>query len=177
MTVGLLRHLHPMANAEHEPMNVLKANLNKGEADSVTEADYSNAVESGIGATVAMPVVQTFELQGYCYGERGELLPALTTAFTECGGWVLERRTISSTTLEYSFEIQLAGILDLYGSMAALGIELTRSAHAVLTDLCTCRQHITRSVDPCQILTLRLEISFLTDVTLHSLLMTGSSLA
>ena len=143
----------------------------------MTEADYSNAVECGIGTTVAEPLAQTFDLQGYCYGDRGTLLPKLSTAFTECGGWVLERRAISSTSLEYKFEIQLAGILELYGSMVEMGLELTRTTHAVLTDLCTCRQHITRALDPCQILTLRLEISFLTDVTLHSILMTGSSLA
>ena len=158
-------------------MNGLTANLNQGEANSMREANYSKAVGSGVGATVAAPVEQSFELQGYCYGERVALLPQLSTAFVECGGWVLERRSVSSTAIEYRFEIQLAGILELYGAMVAMGIELTRSAHAVLTDLCTCRQYIARSVDPCQILTLRLEISFLTDVTLHSILMTGSSLA
>jgi hypothetical protein len=134
-------------------------------------------MESGIGATVAVATEQTFDLQGYFYAERAELLPHLGAALTECGGWVLERRAISSTSLEYRFEIQLAGILELYGAMVAMGLELTRSAHAVLTDLCTCRQHITRWVDPCQILTLRLEINFLTDVTLQSMLMTGCSLA
>ena len=135
------------------------------------------AAEMGMGATVAVPVAQTFDLRGYCYGERVALLPQLSVAFTDCGGWVLERKNLSSTSLEYRFEIQLAGILELYGSMVEMGLELTRGAHAVLTDLCNCRQHITRSVDPCQILTLRLEISFLADVTLHSILMTGSSLA
>jgi hypothetical protein len=143
----------------------------------VTEVDYSKAAGSGIGATVAEPAAQMFDLQGYCYGDRMALLPQLSSAFTECGGWVLERKNLSTTSLEYRFEIQLAGILELYGSMIEMGLELTRNAHAVLTDLCNCRQHITRSVDPCQILTLRLEISFLADVTLHSILMTGSSLA
>jgi len=158
-------------------MNVLTANLKKGEEDNVTEENYSNAAGSGIGATVSVPVPQTFDLQGYCYTERETLLPKLGAAFTECGGWILERRIVSPTSLEYRVEIQLAGILELYAEIVALGLELTRSAHAVLTDLCTCRQHITRAVDPCSILTLRLEISFLSDMTLHSILMTGSSLA
>jgi hypothetical protein len=128
-------------------------------------------------AGMAAAVAQTFDLQGYCYGERGEVLPVLSGALTECGGWVLERRALSTTSIEIRFEIQLAGILELYGAMVGMGLELTRNAHTVLTDLCTCRQHITRSVDPCQILTLRLEINFLSDATLHSILMTGSSLA
>ena len=177
MTDGSAENMHLMVQERQEPDERFDGKLEQGEANSVTEADYSKTAERGIGATVAVPMEQLFDLQGYCYGERGALLPQLSAAFVECGGWVLERRAVSSTAIEYRFEIQLAGILELYGSMAAMGIELTRSAHAVLTDLCTCRQHITRSLDPCQILTLRLGINFLTDVTLHSILMTGSSLA
>lgn len=144
----------------------------------MTEADYLDAGRRNrVGASVAMPSAHMFELQGYCYGERAVLLPLLATAFTECGGWVLEQRTLSSTSMEYRFEIQLAGILELYGAMVEMGLELTRTAHSIMTDLCTCRQHITRAVDPCQIMTLRLEITFLTDVTLHSILVTGSSQA
>jgi hypothetical protein len=157
-------------------MKWLKANFN-GRGNNVTEVENWNEAGSGMGATVAAPVAQTFDLHGYCYSERGDMLPRLSAILAECGGWVLDRRTTASTSLEYRFEIQLAGILDLYSAMVGMGLELTRGAHGVLTDLCTCRQHITRSIDPCQILTLRLEISFLTDVTLHSLLMTGSSLA
>jgi hypothetical protein len=158
-------------------MNGLTANLNEGEAQNEMNSDYAVATGSGMGATVAVATEQSFDLQGYCYGERGALQSQLGAAFTDCGGWLLERRPTSLTRLEYRFEIQLAGILDLYGAMVAMGLELTRGTHTLLTDLCTCRQHITRSVDPCQILTLRLEVNFLTDVTLHSILMTGSSLA
>ena len=177
MTVGLAEEVHLMAKMEQEPDERADGKLEMSEANRVTEMDFSSSASNGIGATVAVPVAQTFELKGYCYGERETLLPQLSTAFTDCGGWVLERRTTSSTSIEYRFEIQLAGILELYGAMVEMGLELTRIAHAVLTDLCVCRQHMTRSVDPCQILTLHLEISFLTDVTLHSVLMTGSSLA
>jgi hypothetical protein len=141
------------------------------------EASYAETTNQGVGASVAAREPQTFDLQGYCYQDRATLLPVLGVAFTNCGGWVLERRTISSSAIEYRFEIQLAGIEELYGAMVEMGLELTRNSHTVLTDLCTCRQHITRSVDPCQILTLRLEISFLADVTLHSILMTGTNLA
>jgi hypothetical protein len=79
--------------------------------------------------------------------------------------------------MDFCLEIQLVSIVELYGALVALGLELTRAAHAILTDLCTCRKHIARSRNPHQIVTLRLEIAFLADVTLHSILMTGSSLA
>jgi hypothetical protein len=116
-------------------------------------------------------------LQGYSYSDRQGLLPLLLTAFTQCGGWVLERKTISATTVEFRLEIQLRAIMDLYSSLAGAGVELTRNTHALLTDLCNCRHHQNRTTHPGQILTLRLELNFLEDVTLHSLLMTGSALA
>ena len=122
-------------------------------------------------------VPDTLALHGYTYRERQGLLPSLLTAFTNCGGWVLERKTTSATTVEFRLEIQLRAIVDLYSSLVESGIELTRTTHAQLTDLCTCRHNLARNSHPAQILTIKLELSFLEDVTLHSLLMTGSALA
>jgi hypothetical protein len=132
-----------------------------------------------------VPIPETLDLRGYSYTDRQGLLPGLVSAFTQCGGWVLERKTTSATTIEFRIEIQLRSIVELYGSLIAAGVELTRNSHALLTDLCTCRHNLprnqgsatTRNYQPSQILALRLELSFLEDVTLHSLLMTGSSLA
>ena len=121
--------------------------------------------------------MQTLDLQGFSYQERQGLLPILSSAFTLCGGWVLERKAISATTMEFRFEIQLHSVVDLYSSLVASGVELTRTAHATLAALCTCRQYLTHSSEPNQILSLRLELSFMADVTLHSLLTTGSALA
>ncbi len=126
---------------------------------------------------LAGPVGRVFDLQGYSYAERATLLPTLTTAFTHCGGWVLERRTTSPTTIEFRLELQLRAIIELYAALVAAGVELTSVAHDTLSGLCTCRRHGTHAVNLRQVITLRLELSFLEDVTLHSLLMTGSGLA
>ena len=122
--------------------------------------------------------MHTLDLQGYSYQDRTGLLPELTTALTHSGGWVLERRTLSPTTMEFKLEIQLRGIVELYSALIGTGLELTRSTHGTLTDLCTCRQfRKCAAADPAQVVSLRLELSFLEDVTLHSLLMTGSGAA
>lgn len=123
------------------------------------------------------PESQTHELQGYTYEDRQGLLASLTTAFTHSGGWVLERKTISPSTVEFRIEIQLQGIVELYAALVASGLELTRSAHDTLTALCTSRQHLDISLRSGHLLSIRLELNFLEDVTLHSLLMTGSGLA
>ncbi len=120
---------------------------------------------------------QTLDLHGFSYDDRQGVLPNLTSAFTRSGGWVLERKTTSATTMQFRFEIQLHAIVELYGALVETGVELTRGTHAVLTELCTCRRYIACSPRSTQVLTLSLELSFLEDVTLHSLLTTGSGLA
>lgn len=129
-----------------------------------------------------MPANQTVDLQGYSYEERQGLLPTLASNFTQVGCWVLERKSTSPSTVEFRIEVQLRAIPELYASLVGSGIELTRATHAMLTDLCTCGHFARTNPVPSAILTsdvitLRLALSFLEDVTLHSLLMTGSGLA
>jgi len=121
--------------------------------------------------------MQSLDIQGFTYEERHGLLPVLTGAFTHCGGWVLERKTLSPTSMEFRIEIQLRAVLNFYAGIVAAGVEFTRAGHDALTERCTCRKHLHVIADLGQILVIRLEISFLEDVTLHSLLAGGSSLA
>jgi hypothetical protein len=119
--------------------------------------------------------MQSLDIQGFSYEERHGLLPTLTSAFADCGGWVLDRKTLSPSTMEFRLEIQLRSVLDLYASIVSAGLELTRSGHLGLTDLCTCRKNLSTPSDLGQVVAIRLEISFLEDMTLHSLLMSGKT--
>jgi hypothetical protein len=121
--------------------------------------------------------MQSLDIQGFSYEERHGLLPTLTSAFAECGGWVIGRRTISPNSMEFRLEIQLRSVVDLYASIVSSGLELTRSGHLGLTDLCTCRKNLSATADLGQVVSVRLEISFLEDITLHSFLITGNSFA
>ena len=121
--------------------------------------------------------MHSLDIQGFTYEERHGLLPELTTAFSNCGGWLLERKTLSPTNMEFRVEIQLLAVLDRYAAIIATGVELTRAGHEALTELCTRRQHLRLSAELGQIVTIRLEISFLDDITIHSLLASGSGLA
>jgi hypothetical protein len=116
--------------------------------------------------------MQSIDIQSFSYDERTAVLPLLTSSFADCGGWVINRKTLSPTSIEFRIEIQLRSVLDLYVAILTAGIELTRAAHLSLTDLCTCRKHLRGSADLGQVITLRIEIAFLEDVTLHSLLAT-----
>ncbi|GGA75213.1 hypothetical protein GCM10011507_28240 [Edaphobacter acidisoli] len=121
--------------------------------------------------------MQSVDIQSFSYEERQGMLSALTNAFADCGGWIIDRKTVSPTTVEFRIEIQLRAVLELYASLVSSGLELTRGAHLTLSELCTCRKNLPIAADLGQIVAIRLEVSFLEDVTLHSLLMTGSSYA
>jgi hypothetical protein len=118
--------------------------------------------------------MQSLDIQGFSYEERRGLIPGLTSALADCGGWVLCRKSLSASMMELRFEIQLRSILDLYASIVSSGLELTRSGHLALTELCTCRKNLANPADLGQVVTIRLEISFLEDITLQSLLMTNT---
>lgn len=113
--------------------------------------------------------MQTLDIQGFSYEERQELVPTLASAFADCGGWILDRKTLSPTTMEFRLEIQLRTALDLYASLIACGLELTRSGHLAFTDLCTCSKNLSSVVDLGQIVGIRLEISFLADILLSQI--------
>lgn len=124
-----------------------------------------------------MPATNSHHLQGFCYQERNGILPTLTLACTDSGGWIVERRTLEQDVFEFLIEIEMRNIVEFYANLMASGIDLTRTAHGVLTGLSTCRYHLSDAEPEKQILSLRLELNFLEDVTLRSLLMTGSELA
>src|SRR5580698_5751667 len=105
--------------------------------------------------------MQLLDIQGFSYEERQGLLPTLTSAFADCGGWVMDRKTLSPTSMEFRLEIQLRAVVDLYSSILASGLELTRAAHLGLTHLCTCRKNFAAPADLGQIVAIRIEISFL----------------
>jgi len=118
--------------------------------------------------------MQSIDIQAFSYEERQGLLPILTSAFADAGGWILDRRSLSSSTVEFHVEIQLRAVLELYSSIISAGLQLTRAAHLGLTHLCTCRRNISTRADLSQVITVRIEVSFLEDLTLQSLLNTVS---
>ena len=122
-------------------------------------------------------MMESLDIQAFTYEQRNGLLPQLTAAFANSGGWILERKTLSPTNIEFCVEIQLCAILDLYAAIIGTGVELTRSGHGSLTELCSRRKHLRQSADLGQVVTIRLELNFLDDLTLHSLLSSGSGLA
>lgn len=114
--------------------------------------------------------MQLLDIQGFSYEERDDLLPCLGTALADCGGWILCRKAVSPSAIELRLDIQLRAVLDLYAGIVSSGLELTRSSHLMLTDLCNCRKNLTDPAELAQVVTIRLEINFLEDVPYQPLL-------
>jgi hypothetical protein len=121
--------------------------------------------------------MRSFDIQGFTYEQRNDLLPDLTAAFCNCGGWIVDRRTLSANNMEFRVELQLRAVLELYAAIVGTGVELTRSGHDSFTELCTRRKHLRAATELGHIVGIRLEIAFLDDVTLHSLLWSGGAVA
>lgn len=119
--------------------------------------------------------MQSLDLHGYSYQDRFQILLSLTDSLTDSGAWITDRSTVSASVTELRFEIQLGYVLDLYTALISSGLELTKTAHNSMTDLWTCCNNLSTTVS--EIVAVRLEISFLEDVTLHALLNSGAGLA
>jgi hypothetical protein len=119
--------------------------------------------------------MQSLDIHGYSYSDRFNILLSLTDSLTESGAWIIDRNTVSASTTELRFEIQLGCVLDLYTALVATGLELTRSAHHAMTDLWTCYNNL--DISSSDVIAVRLEINFLEDISLHSLLATSMGLA
>jgi hypothetical protein len=103
------------------------------------------------------------DIETYSYAERRVIFPAITEALEFCGCWLLDRRPLSFTQVEFRFELPLRTVVELYAALIAAGLELTRTSHEELITLCTLRQH--QDYPSCLpgVITVRLEVSFLED--------------
>jgi hypothetical protein len=102
-------------------------------------------------------------LQGFTYFDRALLLPDLTNAIDNSGGWVLERRSVSSNSVEIIMEVQPDALPSIYGALLGTGIELTRDSHRTLAERCNCSLHMRPQRGISSVLVLRVEVRFLPD--------------
>lgn len=81
------------------------------------------------------------ELHGLSLERRTVMLPRLYKALAGCGCWTLRYKRFGAHAIEYSFEVELAAMLELYCGLAQVGLEMTEVSHRALTELCVLRSH------------------------------------
>ena len=116
-----------------------------------------------------------YYIQCFTYEMRDTVLPRLSTSLGDSGAWLLERRNVSAERAELVFELHPRRLLDLYSALAAAGLELTRTAQHVLIALSARTKHLGRRERSAQTLSIRLEVRFLEDAPLYSVLNSSAS--
>ena len=115
-----------------------------------------------------VPAGASLDIETFSYDERRVIFPALTDALDHCGAWLLHRRPLSFTQVEFYFELPLHAVVELYAALVAAGLELTRASHEDLTTFCTLRKHQERPSMLPGIVTVRLQVAFLEEFTPQS---------
>jgi hypothetical protein len=92
-------------------------------------------------------------LTATCADDPQRLMRFLTGAVLSCGGWVLSRSMPGSDTAEISFEFARNATLEIYSTLIAAGLELSREAHVSMTELCQCTKDLlaTKALDVARI--------------------------
>lgn len=137
--------------------------VGSGTADNVLVKDVGADREVMSVAEVTLGEPLELRLQSLTYEDRAEVLFALTEAIDLAGGWILEKRTISAHALELRIELQTRGLIEMYAALVGSAIELTRNAHLLLAERCTCLRHLRGRGHISAILAIRLEVAFVGD--------------
>jgi hypothetical protein len=81
------------------------------------------------------------ELTAVSAVDPSQLVRVVTGAILGCGGWVLTRSTTDSGRVTILFEFERQACVEIYTVLIASGIELSRSGHLRMTELCHCTRN------------------------------------
>jgi hypothetical protein len=81
------------------------------------------------------------ELTAVSAVKPSQLVRVMTGAILGCGGWVLTRSTTDSGRVTILFEFERQACVEIYTVLIASGIELSRSGHLRMTELCHCTRN------------------------------------
>jgi hypothetical protein len=99
-------------------------------------------------------------LRGRSFEDHQEIVPVLLDTMASCGCWLLERRELPPNATEFSFELLLRSVFELYSGLLSCGVELSRDSHTRMKSLCTVRDHNPHRARRRRVLTVRLELIF-----------------
>ncbi len=88
------------------------------------------------------------------------ILPNLVQLVALNGGWLLERRPASPTSVELDLDLRLRSVFEIYTALLASGLELNREAHLTLAGCCGSLWHTEWSLARDRAISFRLEIRY-----------------
>jgi hypothetical protein len=119
------------------------------------------------------PDLPPMQLCAFSIDDRHHLLRFLPLALSASGAWLL-RHEVTSGLIRFIFEFERSNGMNIYGMLVGIGLELTRSSHAVLTSFCERTLNLS-SAGACQVATCELEICELLEDTASTEPLFGST--
>lgn len=92
----------------------------------------------GLGENSCGCVIEVYSLT---LEERAVMLARLYKVLAACGCWAMSYKRRGARAVEYSFEVELAAMVEFYCGLAQAGLEMTEVSHRALTELCMLRTH------------------------------------
>ena len=81
------------------------------------------------------------EVHSVSFENRNVVLPRLHKVMAASGCWTFAYKRRGRQTMEYSFDIELRAVMELYCGLAQAGLEMSEVSHRALTELCVLRRH------------------------------------
>ena len=93
------------------------------------------------------------------------ILPNLVQLVALNGGWLLEHKPASPTSVELDLDLRLRSVFEIYSALLASGLELTRDAHLTLVGCCASLWHTESTLALDRAVSFRLEIRYVATLT------------
>ena len=74
--------------------------------------------------------------------DKSTVVPQLSGLIPDCGGWIRSRSYVEPGTARFVFEFPRDICVEIYSALVSVGLQLTTSSHAILTELCRCTPHV-----------------------------------
>jgi hypothetical protein len=74
--------------------------------------------------------------------DQSTVVPRLSGLIPDCGAWIRSRSYIEPGTARFVFEFPRDICVEIYSALVSVGLQLTATSHALLTELCRCTPHV-----------------------------------
>jgi hypothetical protein len=74
--------------------------------------------------------------------DQSLVVPRLSGLIPDCGAWFRSRSYVAPGTARLVFEFPRDICVEIYSALVSVGLQLTATSHALLTELCRCTPHV-----------------------------------
>jgi hypothetical protein len=74
--------------------------------------------------------------------DQSMVVPRLSGLIPDCGAWIRSRSYVEPDTARLVFEFPRDICVEIYSALVSVGLQLTETSHALLTELCRCTPHV-----------------------------------